>query len=293
LLSATAGGALIFGSILTAAPAFAVPTTAACVAAQTQLNTDTGLLQTARNQLASDRAVGATNTQIAIDNAAISQASAVVAQDQAVVNVQCGTTGGTGAGNGFPRPRPVPVPAPVGLGSLNCAQLAARGLHDIPAGSVYYRTALDGNNNGVACETTPTATIPVGTFRVVNGQNCKWSGTTWVPVTPPPATVVVDPCNCTPTTDPQPAQIIVKQQQPIVTQTVVEQAPVVVPPAQVFTTPQAPSVGAVATGDGSLADVINPIPVIPDPGTVTITLDLGNVLNIVRIPGLPLPLPAL
>lgn len=287
LLSATAGGALIFGSILTAAPAFAVPPSADCITAQTALNAAKVKLTTDQGVLRTDLATGVSNDKLVQDRAIISSDEAVVATDQAAVNAQCGTTTPAPGPVGFPRPRPVPVPAPVGL---SCAQLAARGLHDIPAGSVYYRTALDGNNNGVACETTPTATIPVGTFRVVNGQNCKWSGTTWVPVAPP-ATVVVDPCNCTPTTDPQPAQIIVKQ--PVVTQTVVEQAPVVVPPTQVFTNPAPPPVSAVATGDGSLADVINPIPVIPDPGTVTITLDLGNVLNIVRIPGLPLPLPAL
>lgn len=231
LLSAAASGALTLGCVLTAPAALAVPTTPACVDAQTQLNTDRGHLQTARNQLASDRAVGATNTQIAIDNAAISQASAVVSQDQAVVNIQCGTTTGTGTGNGFPRPRPRPVPAPIGLpngGYLNCTQLAARGLHDIPAGNPFYRTALDTNRDGVACETTTT--VPVGTYRIVNGKNCKWDGTTWIPVTPPPAPVTIDaPCNCTPTTDPQPAPVIL--QQPAVTQTVVEPAPVVIPPA--------------------------------------------------------------
>jgi hypothetical protein len=293
LLSATAGGALVFGSILTAAPALAAPVSTECLNAQNALTTAESHLQQANSTVAADRINGVPTSQLNTDIQLASQASAARDLARTAMNIQCGTTGGvgTGTGNGFPRPRPVPVPAPVGLGSLSCAQLAARGLHDIPAGSVYYRTALDGNNNGVACETTPTATIPVGTFRVVNGQNCKWSGTTWVPVTPPPATVVVDPCNCTPTTDPQPAPVIL--QQPVVTQTVVEQAPVVVPPAQVFTNPVAPSNPVTPAGDGSLADVINPIPVIPDPGTVTITLDLGNLLNIVRIPGIPLPLPAL
>lgn len=252
LLSVAASGALALGSLLTAPTAFAVPTTQACVDAQTQLNTDKGHLQTARNQLASDRAIGATNTQIAIDNAAISQASAVVSQDQAAVNIQCGTTGGTGTGNGFPRPRPrpVPTPVPIGLpngGYLTCDQLAARGLHDIPAGSPFYRTALDGNRDGVACETTTT--IPVGTFRVVNGKNCHWDGTTWVPVATAPVTIDA-PCNCTP--DPQPAPVIIQQPAPPA-QTVVEQAPVYVPPAQVFTNPVAPSNPVTATGDGTMA----------------------------------------
>jgi hypothetical protein len=246
LLSAAASGALALGCVLTAAPATAAPVSTECLNAQTQLNTDRITLQNAKNQLASDRATGALNSTILADQAAVSQAQAQVNVDQTAVNIQCGTTGGTGTGNGFPRPRPVPVP--VGTGFLNCTQLAARGLHDIPAGNPFYRTALDGNHDGVACETT----IPVGTFRVVNGQNCHWNGTTWVPVTvvaPPPA---ADPCNCTPAPAPQPAQVIV-QPAPQVTQTVVEQPPVVVPPAQVFTNPVAPSIAATSTGDGTMA----------------------------------------
>ena len=180
----------------------------------------------------------------AVDSVADPQDTAKAAAASAVavalqnMNALCGTNGGTGTG--LPHPRPV---------LLNCTQLADRGLHDIPAGNPFYRTSLDTNHDGIACETT----IPVGTFRVVNGQNCHWNGTTWIPVTvvaPPPA---ADPCNCAPSPEPQPAQVIIKQAPPVVTQTVVEQPPVYVPPAQVFTNPVAPSIGATSTGDGTMA----------------------------------------
>lgn len=241
LLSVVTGAALAFGGVLTAPAAFAdVPTT--CFDAQTALTAAKHTLAAARQTDAIDDSGvngGADFTPDADDQAVAADASAVTIAQQNV-NALCGTNGGTGTG--LPHPRPV---------LLNCTQLAARGIHDIPAGNPFYRTALDTNRDGIACETTNT--IPIGTYRVVNGQNCHWDGTTWIPVTvvaPPPA---VDPCNCAPTPEPQPTQVIIKQQPPVVTQTVVEQPPVYVPPAQVFTNPVAPSIGATSTGDGTMA----------------------------------------
>lgn len=258
LCSAAASGALALGTLLTTPAAFAAPVSTECLKAQNAYNAAESTLQQANSLVAADRINGVPTSTLNTDIAAASQASVAADVARRAMNIQCGTTTGPGTGNGFPRPHPVPVPTPVGFpngGYLNCNQLAARGLHDIPAGSAFYYLANDADRDGIACETGNNTTIPVGTFRVVNGQNCHWNGTAWIPVTvvaPPPA---VDPCNCAPTPDPQPTQVIIRQQPPVVTQTVVEQPPVYVPPAQVFATPQAPSVGAVATGDGSLASV--------------------------------------
>ena len=230
LCSAAASGALIVGSLLTTPAAFAAPVSTECLKAQNAYNAAESDLQKANSLVASDRINGVPTSTLNTDIAAASQASVAADVARRAMNIQCGTTTGPGTGNGFPRPRPVPTP--IGLpngGYLNCNQLAARGLHDIHAGSSFYYLANDADRDGIACETTTT--IPVGTYRVVNGKNCRWDGTTWIPVTivtaPPPAT---DPCNCAPTPDPQPAQVIIKQQPPV-TQTVVEPAPVVIPPA--------------------------------------------------------------
>lgn len=105
------------------------------------------------------------------------------------------------------------TPGPVGTtsgGSLNCTQLAARGIHDIPVGSTYYRRALDRDNDGIACETNgddtrvglpaPTPTpAPTVIYKYVGGKYCKCTnGGPCVPVptpapTPAPSTVVIAP----------------------------------------------------------------------------------------------------
>jgi len=298
LVALTASGALAASAVLLAAPAYAdtlrapaPPTT--CFEAQTDLTN-------AQHQLALAEAADRSDDNPALAGSADFTPDAAdlkVTEDQAIVNVYqgyvnalCGT-GTTGA------PTPTPTPGPVGLPILTCAQLAARGLHDIPRGSVYYRGYLDRDHDGIACETTPTPTptpvsVPVGTLKVINGKDCRWDGTKWVPVTP---VTVIDPnCHCDPTPAPatvvlRPApkvtQTIVQQAPP---QTIVEQAPVTVPPAQVFLTPQAPSVGAVATGDGSLAAVLDPAPN-PDPITVTLSVGLGDLLQIIQLPPVPAP----
>jgi hypothetical protein len=238
LCSAAASGVLTLGALLTAAPASAITATTCFQAQQTYATAQNTLaVKTQADRVEDSTVSGAVDSvadQADIDKAAAASAVAVALQD---MNALCGTNGGTGTG--LPHPRPV---------LLNCDQLAARGLHDIPAGNPFYRTSLDINRDGIACETT----IPVGTFRVVNGQNCKWNGTTWIPVTPAPAPVTIEnPCNCTPTPAPAPqtGQVIL-QPAPAVAPA---PAPVYVPPAQVFVNPTPPSVGATSTGDGTMA----------------------------------------
>jgi hypothetical protein len=118
-----------------------------------------------------------------------------------------------------------PVPPPVGGGVpvyQTCAAAFRAGVHDIPRGDVRYRLVLDRDRDGVACE--------------LNGDDG---------VRPqPPVTVVRPPSTTTIVQQPAPA--------PAPNNTIV-----VVPPAQApsntFIAPQAPSSGAVATGDGTLA----------------------------------------
>jgi VCBS repeat-containing protein len=126
-----------------------------------------------------------------------------------------------------------PVPPPVGGGIVTyqtCAAAFRAGVHDIPRGDPRYRTYLDRDGDGIACELNGNDTVTIvrpPTTTIVQ-QPPK------TVVVQPPATVT-QPCNC-PTQ--QPAQIV--------------QQPVIVPPAQIFTSPMAPSVGAVSTGDGSV-----------------------------------------
>jgi hypothetical protein len=139
----------------------------------------------------------------------------------------------------------VTTPPPVGGGVViypTCAAATRAGVHDIPFGDPRYLPRLDRDHDGIACEingndnpTAPVVTIPTGTQRVINGTNCRWDGTTWVPVTvvrPPGNTTVVNPPAA-------PNNVII--------------VPPAQPPANTFITPQAPSTGAVATGDGTLA----------------------------------------
>lgn len=285
LAGAAVGAATMTLSALLAMPAFAAPITQECLAAENNLSTVRGQLVQAQGQLAADRAAGAALSVIQHDQQVISNYQAQLTVAQAQVTALCGTTGG---GNGLPFPRPIPNPGPVGFpngGYLNCAQLAALGYSNIPAGTRYYYAANDADHDGIACETggtgIPVGTYPVGAIQVVNGVKCSYNGTAWVPVTQIPAGTVwtvngqhcnwngtawvpvppttVDPnCDCT---NPAPTNIVVRPA-PQVTQTVVQQAPapqivvdsqpVVVPPAQVFSSPIAPSIGAVATGDGSV-----------------------------------------
>jgi hypothetical protein len=124
-----------------------------------------------------------------------------------------------------PTPTTTPVPPPVGGGVpiyQTCAAAFRAGVHDIPRGDVRYRLVLDRDRDGVACE--------------LNGDDG---------VRPqPPVTVVRPPSTTTIVQQPAPA--------PAPNNTIV-----VVPPAQApsntFIAPQAPSSGAVATGDGTLA----------------------------------------
>jgi hypothetical protein len=110
----------------------------------------------------------------------------------------------------------VTTPPPAGNGVViyqTCAAAFRAGVHDIARSDPRYRTFLDRDGDGVACE--------------ANGQDG---------VTLPPVTVVRPPSSTTIVNPPAPNNTIV-----------------VVPPAQTFTSPQAPSSGAVATGDGSMA----------------------------------------
>jgi hypothetical protein len=118
-----------------------------------------------------------------------------------------------------PPPTTTTVPPPVGGGRPvypNCRAAFNAGVHDIPRGDPAYRLVLDRDRDGIACE--------------INGDD-----------TNPPVTVVRPPGNTTivkPPPAPNNTTIVVPPAQP---------------PANTFITPQAPSTGAVATGDGSLA----------------------------------------
>ena len=267
LAALAVGGVLAASALLLAPAADAAPTSAECLSAQQQLNAARIALTTAQNQLAADRAAGALNSTILADQAAVSQAQGTVTLAQNAVNLQCGGT--TGGGVGLPHPGPIgyPYPGTVGLPhhhvniprtGLTCAQLAAYGLTSVPCnapvGTVY--TVGDIPCSYINGTWVPTSSIPVGTVETVNGVHCHWTGTAWQPVTVVQAPA---PCNC----DPNPAPVaIVQAPAPQVVrtvtvqapaQTVGEPAPVSVPAQQVFTNPVAPSVGAVATGDGSMA----------------------------------------
>lgn len=265
LVGALSGAATVALATALAMPAYAAPTSPGCLAAENTLNAAQVNLQAAENTLATDQTTGATVAKINTDKAVVSQYAAIVSQDQAAVNIQCGTSTTPGSvGNPFPHPHPwptpTPTPGPVGLPLLNCTQLAARGIHDIPASSAWYRTALDANVDGIGCETN------LNTYRVVNGQKCHLIDGQWVPVT-----TVTAPCTACSSTAPPP---VIYQSPPVtVPAPVIQGAPVYVP-GPVVSVPNTSA--GINTGDGSTAD---------DP--ITITVDLGDILSATPLPTLP------
>lgn len=259
-------GAATALTLALAAPAYAgtvsaiSPTT--CFAAQQQLTTD-------QHQLALDRQAdqnednsisgGADFTPDSYDTA-VTNAQATVNNDQGYVNALCGgNTGNPGGGNGHPHPWPNPgpvgfpgcngypynnttytnyynnncLPGPAGNPfPLNCSQLAARGIGpNIPQSSQWYRTSLDANGDGIACETNLTV------YRTVNNQRCHLVDGSWVPV--PVAAPSPCPSSCSASAPPP-----VIYQAP---QTVTAPAPVFTAPAPVYVSPAAP-VGPAQTG---------------------------------------------
>jgi hypothetical protein len=212
-----ASGALALSGLL-AVPAAAAPISEACVTAEGNLSTARGDLAAAQGKLNADRAAGAALGTIQLDEQAVSNAQAALTIAQAAVTAQCGTTTTPGP-VGFPRPVRTPVPR------LTCAEIGS----NVPSTSPNYRSYLDINGDGIACETVTSP--PVGTVRVVNHVNCRWDGTAWVPV---------DPCNCTTTPTPEPSPPPVVLRQPVIVQQPVQ---VVQPaPEPVFVAP-APSSG--------------------------------------------------
>jgi excalibur calcium-binding domain-containing protein len=256
VLAGLASGALL--TALLAVPAYAAPVTGpnttACINATTKLHNDQiaqAAAQTTYNaahrtevnaQNAYNAALADTDpTNDAADLAALNAATAransaqtaltnaesVVGADQTRVNNLCAVV-----------VTPDPTP-PVGLPrpGWNCAQLAARGLHDIPAGNFGYSRANDPDNDGIACETAPSQTVE---YRIIDGKKCHQVNGQWVPVDPTPAPVtVVNGCPCPPA--------------PVVVESAPQPVTVTLPPSQVFQTQVAPSVPVTSAGDGSLA----------------------------------------
>lgn len=156
-----------------------------------------------------------------------------------------------------PAPTTTTEPPPVGgVFYRNCADALAAVGHPLRQGiDAGYRTGLDRDRDGIACEANEG---------------------------PAPVTVVRPPTNTT-IVNPPAQNTVINPPAPAFS----NPGPVIVlppPSSGTFTNPVVPS-GPVATGDGTLADIINPV--IPGPVTVTITVDLGNVLNIVHVPALP------
>jgi hypothetical protein len=263
VLAGLASGALLTAAL--AVPAYAAPVTGpnttACINATTKLHNDqiaqaaaqTTYNQKHRAEVAAQNAYNAAladtvpgndasaladlNTATAAANSAqiaLTNAESVVGADQTRVNDLCAVV-----------VTPDPTP-PVGLPrpSWNCAQLAARGLHDIPAGSFGYTRANDPDNDGIACETAPSQTVE---YRIIDGKKCHQVNGQWVPVDPTPAPVtVVNGCPC-------PAPTAVAAPPPVIYQPAPEPVTVTLPPSQVFQTQVAPSVPVTSAGDGSLA----------------------------------------
>jgi len=125
-----------------------------------------------------------------------------------------------------------PVPPPVGgtVSYPSCAAAARAGVYDIPRSDPRYRTYLDRDHDGIACER--------------NGQD-----------NPPPPVTIVKPAPTTIVTQP-PATIVTPgptiQGPSTVVPGPVVQGPATVLPGPVFQSPAVPS-GPVATGDGSMA----------------------------------------
>jgi len=128
-------------------------------------------------------------------------------------------------------PAPTTVP-PVGTGRPvypNCKAAFNAGVHDTPKTDPAYRLVLDRDRDGIACE--------------LNGDDNPR----------PPVTVVKPPPSTTIVTQPPATNTVVQQPPPAAGPTNIVVVPPAQPPANTFIAPQAPSSGAVATGDGSLA----------------------------------------
>lgn len=131
-----------------------------------------------------------------------------------------------------PAPTTTPVPPPVGGGRPvypNCKAAFNAGVHDIPRNDPAYRLVLDRDRDGIACE--------------INGDDNPR----------PPVTVVKPPPSTTIVTQPPATNTIVQQPPAAAGPTNIVVVPPAQPPANTFIAPQAPSSGAVATGDGTLA----------------------------------------
>ena len=286
-LAGALSGAAVLASVMLAAPASAA-TVSTCFDAQTSLTA-------AQHQLALDEQTDSTSDSTVSGGAdftpdaqdqAVASDRAAVSIAQGNVNALCGT--GVGLPSPTPHPHPWPTPTPVppvgfpggfGGGLLNCSQLEARGISNIPVGSPYYRRALDANDDGIACQTASSTTVyqtidgqkchlvngqwvavsnPSVVYRVVNGHMCHQVSGQWIPIDQPPVTVVTvpAPCNCPPRPVPAPVQQTVYAPPP---QVVSAPAPeVITAPAPVYTAPSAPVVipntsAGVNTGNSGLA----------------------------------------
>lgn len=130
-------------------------------------------------------------------------------------------------------PTTTPVPPPVGgtVSYPTCAAAIRAGAHDIPRSDPRYRTYLDRDRDGIACE--------------LNGQD-----------NPPPPAIIVRPTPTTivkpaPTTIVEPPTTTIQAPATVVPGPVI-QGPATVIPGPVFNSPAVPS-GPVATGDGTMA----------------------------------------
>lgn len=258
-LAAAAAGLLAVAPVL-ATPAFAdsPPTSAVCVTAQNKLNTDQVAARKAEDALAEDQTSGVTQTQLNQDQATISQDQATVGEDQAVVNIQCGGAGAPVADPGTPAP-PDQVTVYRVIDGQKCERV----------GGVW-----------VPVEATPAGYQEI-TYKVVNGKRCHWVSGSWVPVTPPVG--VSAPCApCT--AAPAPPTEVVTTPAPLIVDT---PPPPPAPGGPDFGQVGTPPAGAAPTGDGTLAAVVYPVPVIPGPVIVDLTVDLEDVLTLGNNP-LPL-----
>lgn len=270
VLASVATGAVLAAALT--APAYADPTSPQCFQAQAnvasqqnnvetftnQLSGHNVTLQNAKDKLATDQAaVPVVPATITADQSAVSADQVIVNNDQASLRTaQANLVSAVATRDSVcnTAPSPVPTPVPTVTPAPTPAPVG------LPAPS-------------------PT---PVVIYKVIDGRKCHLVNGVWVPVTPPPCTVC--------TTAPAPVPIVVTPE-PVPAPVVLAQPPstVYVPaPSQSFTQigGTAP-VGAAATGDGSLAPLVDPVVPVPDPITLTVTVDLGNVLDLVRVPTLP------
>lgn len=250
---ATTGGALLAMGMVLAAPATGAPTTPQCFQAQSNVAAQENNVQTATaslskhnlqlqfdaNELAHDQAkVPTVPAEIAADEAKVAADQKLVNSDQASLRIAqanldtaisvrdkaCATTPTTAPPTTVTVPPTTVVPPPVGIPAQfgNCAQAARWGYANIPTTSRYYRLILDGDRDGIACETNGDDTRPVP------------------PVVLPP-TVIKHPPVVIPGSTVQAPPVVIPGQ-------VIQQPPTYIPGGTI----QVPS-GSVNTGDGSLA----------------------------------------